>query len=227
MKERKLYIVTGITTVVLYITGILTGFYIYTMTREKASEDFKKLEDEISKYRNRLESLQLEQLYLTSYQGELGCRFLTSSIDSVQKDLSYFIGKLPKRLEVYEKYSNIDQNYEKLKKEYMLVSLKAWLISLSIRDKCKENIIPILYFYSKNCTSCIQQGYVIDGIREENENVLVFTIDLNLNEKWIKIIKDMYNITKAPALIIGDQSYQGFKTYEELINIIHSTKIKT
>lgn len=219
MARQRVYLLAILSSLLLYVVGVFTGAFILEYAENKNSDDLYALQEEIKGYTQDLESIELEQLYLASGQGELGCKFIISSLNRVQSDLGYFWDRLPKKLEVFESENPTDEAYESLKTQYMAVSLKAWLLSLSVREKCGSDITPVLYFYSRDCGSCIEQGAVLDHARESG-NVLVYTIDLNLDSEAVSMVKDAYGIESAPALIIGEKSYQGLITYRELLSII-------
>lgn len=218
-KQRRVYLLAGLTSIMLYVVGVFTGALIYNFTESKTSEEFSRLHGEIDSYGRDLESIELEQLYLASGQGELGCRFIVSSLNSVQSDLDYFWRNLPEKLEVYEMDNPPDEQYESLKRDYMAVSLKAWLLSLSVKDKCGEDINPILYFYSRDCPDCIEQGSVLDEFRESGD-AMVYTIDLNLDSEAVSMVRDAYGIERAPALVVNDRAYQGLVSGNQLSTLL-------
>ena len=219
MARQRVYLLAVLSSLLLYVVGVFTGAFILEYADSKNSEELGTLQEEIRGYTQDLESIELEQLYLASGQGELGCKFIISSLNRVQSDLGYFWDRLPRKLEVFESENPTDEGYESLKRQYMAVSLKAWLLSLSVREKCGRDITPVLYFYSRDCESCIEQGSVLDQARVPG-NVLVYTIDLNLDSEAVSMVKEAYGIESAPALIIGDKSYQGLITYKELMRLI-------
>ena len=102
----------------------------------------------------------------------------------------------------------------------MFLSIKMWMLSSLVKKRCNADIVPVLYFYSRDCDECIKQGFVLDSIRKTHPDVWVFTIDFNLDEEWLKVIKDAYNVSRAPSLIIGNSTYRGLIDSEHLENII-------
>ncbi len=223
MKKKKLLIIASITTIILYFMGILTGYFVQVKVFSRTQEELEKVQEEFYDYNQNLENIQLEQLYLTTHQGELSCKILVSTIDEMHNNLAYFWSRLPSKLEVYEKYSEVQPEYVKLKRDYTLLSIRTWLLSLDVKEKCGEEIIPALYFYSRDCDSCIDQSYVLDNLKEENPNFSAFIVDFNLDEPIVKIIKNVYNVTEVPSFIIDDKLYPGYQSLEQMKKIISKT----
>jgi len=220
MKRKRLLIIASITTIILYFMGILTGYFVQVKVLSRTEEELEKVQEEFYDYKQNLENIQLEQLYLTTHQGELSCKILVSTIDEMHNNLAYFWSKLPSKLEVYEKYSEVQPEYVRLKRDYTLLSIRTWLLSLDVKKKCGEEIIPALYFYSRDCDSCIDQSYVLDELKRENPNFSAFIVDFNLDESIVKIIKNVYNVTEVPSFIINDRLYPGHQDLEQMRKII-------
>jgi len=220
MKRRKLIFVAGILTLVLYSLGIMTGYFVQVKVLSKTEEELEKVREEFFEYRQNLENLQLEQLYLTTYQGELSCDFLVSAIDDINNRMNYFWSKLPPRLEEREEFGESRPEYIKLKRDYTLLSIRAWLLSLNVKEKCGGNIFPVLYFYSTGCDECVEQGRVLDEVKRRHKEFSAFLVDFNLDESVVQAIKSTYNVTTVPAFIVDNEVYQGFKSVTEFEEII-------
>lgn len=220
MKRKRLLITASVTAIILYSLGALTGYFIQEKVLSRTQEELKKVQEEFFVYKQNLENVQLEQLYLTTYQGDLNCKILVSLINEMQDKLAYFWSKLPTKLEVYEKYSEIQPDYINLKRDYTLLSIRVWLLSLNVKEKCGEEIIPVLYFYSKDCDKCIDQSYVLDNMKKENPNFSAFIVDYNLDESIVKVIKNVWNVTKVPSFIIGNKLYSGYQDLKRMKEII-------
>jgi hypothetical protein len=218
MERNRIYMFAALSSIALYMVGVFSGALIYSFTEDKISSQFDNIYSEIDNYNNDLESIKFQQLYLSSNQ-ELGCGFAIASLKELHNEFQYFWEKLPDKLEVYDKYYPIDEEYENIKRKYMEVSIKAWLLSLSVKDKCGESVVPILYFYSGDCEKCIEQGYILDNIRNDT-NAITYTVDLDLDLEAINIIKETYNITKVPSLLINDKVYSGLMKYEKVWEIV-------
>lgn len=220
MKRKKLLIIAGISTLILYSLGVLTGYFFQERVLSKTEQELNEVKDEFFVYKQNLDNVQLEQLYLSTYQGELNCKILISVINGMQDKLAYFWSKLPSKLEVYEKYSEIQPDYVNLKRDYTLLSIRVWLLSLNVKEKCGGDIIPALYFYSKDCDECINQSYVLDNVKKEYPNFSAFIVDYNLNESIVKVIINVWNVTKVPSFVIGDRLYSGYQNLTQMEEII-------
>jgi hypothetical protein len=220
MKRKKLVLIASITTIILYFLGVFTGYFVQVNILSRTQEELKRVQEEFYDYKQNLENIQLEQLYLTTHQGELSCKILVSTIDEMHDNLEYFWSKLPSKLEVYEKYSEVQPEYVKLKRDYTLLSIRTWLLSLDVKEECGEEIIPALYFYSRDCDSCIEQSYVLDNLKKENPNFSAFIVDFNLDEPIVKIIKDVYNVKEVPSFIINEKLYSGYQDLNQMKKII-------
>ncbi len=215
-RERRIFLLMGLLMLFLYTSGVFTGFFLYDASVESTKDEILNLQRQLDGYKQRLEYARLEQLYLASSDEELSCRFMILSIQNLQNDLSYFLKDLPHKLEIYEKEGKATPEYKNLKRDYMFLSVKMWMLSSLVKKRCRADIVPVLYFYSSECNECVEQGLVLDRIRKKYPNAWVFTLDFNLDEKWLDVIKDAYGVKKAPSLVIGNVTHAGLMDFESL-----------
>ena len=84
----------------------------------------------------------------------------------------------------------------------------------------------IIYFYSNegDCPDCIREGYVLTRLKEIYPDLRVYSFDYNLDLSAIDSMKKIYKIKDAlPVLVIEDTTYTGFKTIEELTELLPSS----
>jgi len=222
--KEAYFIIAGIS-IVLYLAGVFTGILTERYLSQKTLEELRKLNEEINNLRVETENLQLESLLFLASPSEKNCQILSSLMQNIEAELREFWKKLPARLEAYEKYGPITAEYEELKRNYAFVSIRAWIISKTLKERCDPNIVPVLYFYSRyNADECLKQGFALDNFRryaKENGKIpMVFTIDMTLDEPIIKVILDSYGITRAPAVIIDSKVFQGYTNETVLFSAI-------
>ncbi len=225
---KKTYLISFFFTLIVYIAGIITGIFTERFITKKfillTKSEIERSKEKIKEIRRRMENLQLENFLLVTFGKNETCKFLSLLLEQIEEELSTFWKKLPKRLEEYELKGSIPKEYEEVKRDYMLLSIRAWSISVSLKDRCNKNLVPVLYFYSKKCEECIKQGEALDKFKllakSKGFIPMVFTVDAELEEPVIKVIKSVYNITEVPSILIENKVLRGFHNETELLNSI-------
>ncbi len=199
---KKAYVLAAFLSLVLYSVGIFTGFMI-----QKSALKFT--EKEVTSLQRRIENLQLEYVYLSTSNDKLNCKFLSALLDDTSKEMWFVRDELVK-LESDPK--NVDlNNYKELKRDYSLVSTRAWILNSVIKEKCDEGVAVVLYFYSIPCDKCLEQGNILDDLRSDfGSKLRVFVLDMGIDEPIVKTLKSTYLITETPSMVIGNQTFQGF-----------------
>lgn len=106
-----------------------------------------------------------------------------------------------------------------LKKHYSLLQLKDYLFLRERGRQCGERPPTVLYFYSNkgDCTDCTKMGFVLTAMRENYENLHIYSFDYHLGLSVIETLKQIYGLSgELPALVINRKPHYGFKSQEEL-----------
>lgn len=196
--------IAGIFSLLFYFLGIMSGFFIENSLTQFTESKVKKLE-------RRVENLQLEYAYLSIIGKDLSC----DSLSALTKETTQKVRELGKKLDEEE------PEFEELKKDYAFLSTKAWILNSYLKERCKGKVVA-LYFYSVPCEDCIEQGHILDKVRKENfeEELSVFVLNTNLDEPIVNMLKTAYSIEKTPSLVIGEKTYSGLISEENLTRII-------
>jgi len=206
---RKVYLIAGIISLVLYLAGLFTGYFF-----QKAV--FGEVEKNIEDLKSDLENAQLEYMFLTLKAKE-SCQILSSLTNDLTSRLYSVLNEL---IKLEEKQ---DRRVIELKNDYTMLAIRAWILKSNTKEVCQEDVLPILYLYSIPCEDCLKQGKILDEIKTiYPEKVLTFTIDSGVDLPIVQTIVKSYNITKTPALVVEGDVYQGLITKEELKSIICS-----
>ncbi|HEX54917.1 MAG: hypothetical protein DRO94_01525 [Candidatus Altiarchaeales archaeon] len=207
MQDRtKLYILAGAFSILLYLTGVFSGLFI-----EKSMTDYT--ERKVKSLQRRIENLQLEYAYLSIIGRDLSCGSLANLVNENTKK----VWELGRELER-------GREFEDLRRDYALLSIKAWILNKYLEKRCNGNISVILYFYSVPCEECIQQGYILDRIREKfNNSVLIFVLNVDLDEPIVNTLKTTYSIRETPSIVINEETYSGLIQEENLTEIIRNS----
>lgn len=211
--KKDKYAIALIISIMTFSLGFLLGSVIDNYKSGYVEEIAKQQEIEFN-------SLQLQYIYLESVQGTEKCPALYQTLENNLRILGPTLNKMLD----YEKSKNVNSTeYISLKRQYLLANLKYWLLSEDIKKTCSGDTVTILYFFSNDCKICqSSQGVILSNMKQSLEDkLLVFAIDSDFTEEpMTSIIKNKYNVTQYPTLIINDQKIEGFLTREELLKKI-------
>jgi thiol-disulfide isomerase/thioredoxin len=207
---KNVYIIAALMALVLYFAGIFTGFFVEQSVIAHTEERVKALQ-------RRLENAQLESMYLSTMGTGVKCDFLSVLVDDSTKEV-WDIGQELVSLQGQNSQGNVDE----LAKDYSLLSVRAWILNSYVNEKCKEDKVTLLYFYSVPCKDCTEQGKILDELREKTfqNNIRVFVLNVNYEEPIVQVLKKTYNITETPSIVIGSSTYTGLISKENLSGII-------
>lgn len=176
--------------VFVFVVGFLSGYFL-----ERTGIAYSKAS--IEELRNEVENMQIQEMFVAGEQ--VDCKLLYSTMGSMSWRLYDLVNQLkatgPESWEFWE-----------MKRQADFLSLRAWMISRNIRDKCTEELLPVLYIYSVS-PECEAQDQALQAIKGKHRNVLVYAIDFYLDEPAVRLVKDAYAINSTPAMIIDHQLY--------------------
>ncbi len=211
--DKNKYIITFIITAIIF-----AGFmYVNNLLDEKRLGDTKAIQDQIS-----LDLLSSETQF--NLLKETSCKNVNGSI------LSQELNSLATKLTYLESNNNGDKNeeLEYLKKYYSLLEIKDSILMKQLASKCSAKPISILYFYGNKeyCPECEKMSYVLTYLREQYPELRIYSFDTNLDLSAIETLKSIYRIDsrKLPAFVFNDDTYTGFKSVEDMKNIIPEIK---
>ena len=210
--DTKLLVSALIISAILFGSGVLVG---YGINREKLGSIEQNLGDVVQDVQN----FQLQFLLLDVLGENATCPLLGATLGEINEK-SYKIGS---ELESYSSESEItDYNeYMDLKREYSRLLVGYWLLAGKLKRSCRLGATTIVYFYSKECDRCDDQAFVLTYLKNKlSDRLLVFALDAELGEPSIKTIRDYYNITAYPSLVVDEKLYAGFHTRNALEKIL-------
>lgn len=216
--ETKKYIYTFLITAFIFGTAILASNYF----SQKKMNEIKNIESRIA-----VDILASETQF--SLLSELSCRDISSSL------LSKELATLGDKLSYTETNRGADdEEVLNLKKYYSLLQIKDFLLMQKINDRCGGKTLSIMYFYSNekkntpdqsSCEDCEKEGFVLTRLRQEYPELRVYSFDYNLDLSTLQTLISIYDIKdNQPALLINEKVYYGFKSIDEIKEIIPALK---
>ena len=210
--EWKKYAYSFLITAVIFATAIFASNYF----NQKKLNEIKQIETNIA-----VDILSSETQF--SLLSELSCRdignsFLSRELATLGDKLSY----------TEDNRGSDDEEVINLKRYYSILQIKDYLLMQKVREKCGPKNLSIIYFYSNEegeCKDCQKEGYVLTRLREEYPELRVYSFDYNLDLSALQTMISIYDVkSELPALLINDRAYYGFKSIEDIKNIIPELK---
>lgn len=230
MLSRKALVLTAIAiSLLMYAAGVLSGLYankiLELKIEHKVKEDVSFLKDYMDDSSLDLKNILLLQSYMDHVNDT--CKFSSLYLSNLYEQLGPFWQKLPARLESYEKNAEVSEEYDSLKREYVRLTLRIWLIANHNLRKCKgASFTPVLSFYTKECDTCVAQGEILDHFKEQmnlkNKTVVIFPIDLEFPDDTVYLLAQYYNITTAPTIVVNEKVLHDTIVTEEMLSKVIS-----
>ena len=210
--NTKIFLGALILTTAIFVMGLLLGLVIEGKRVEyiEKSSQTQKLD---------FESLKLQLLYLSSLEGVESCPAFSAS-------LSMNIRETEKTRERLEGYLTdgvaYNDEFTILKREYVISQLNYWILARKTKKLCNSDFVTVLYFYSKKCPDCENQGFILDYLKKLfGDRLLIFALDQEFAEEpMIQVIASAFNVSESPTIVVEDKVLSGFREKEQLLEVI-------
>lgn len=162
----------------------------------------------------------LEEIFGISFENN--CSIANSVFQNLNTELI-------NSLKLVESFGNNIQtdDFKNIYSLYVLDNLNFWLFFERFGAPCEVDKASILYFYSfDDCPSCKDQSNVLTKLRINSEKtLLVFPLNLDFvgDEPFVSTLVDHFNISELPSVVIGREVYSGFKSENEIRDVICSS----
>ena len=190
-------------TVIIFLIGMLFGGYTSDLKLSKVTD----LQDDL-----RIETMALELQSIIASES-----ICDTNPDALEKELQ----DVGSKLEYMENQLGFDnKNVRRLKEYYSLLEIRHWLLNTQRLERCSGKKTIVLYFYSndvKKCSTCKEQGFVLDYLKKKYDtNLSIYSFDIDAQNSAVQTLRSRFRITEIPGIVIGSQTYVGFKDRFEL-----------
>jgi hypothetical protein len=202
------YLLAFAITAFIFGTAVVTNNYF----NDKRIEQIRSIQEGISIDILSLEA-QFELLQEQSCESISEESVLSSELESLAQRLSY----------TEERLGADNEEVVRLKRNYSLLEIKDLLLMRKVSEKCGLEPIFILYFYSNkgDCDDCARQGYVLTKLTQLYPELRIYSFDYNIDLSAVQTLIILQNIKdELPALVINNQTYHGFKSVEEVEELV-------
>jgi len=214
--HKRRYLLAALLTFLVFSMGLMLGLVIegkrVEVSRERADEQ-----------RLDLGSLQLQYAYIDQLAQEGNCDALAKNFD---KNINTLEESRVKLESYYDGAAVNKQEFDIIRREYTIAQFNYWLFAKKYKELCDAEIVTILFFYDDEevCNKCNDQGFVLSYLKNIFEDDLLnFAIYGRYDaEPMVSILKNTYEVTQYPSLVIEDEKYEGFLDQDEVRTLICS-----
>ena len=193
-------------TVLVFFTGILLG----TLLNKNKVDAVREMSEEL-----RISTMSSEVEFAIIAENPCAMTdltFLSDDLHELSIKVEYMENQLGSR----------NKDVKELKNFYSIIQLRHWILMTKIKEQCDSEATNIIYFYSNegDCRECQDQGYILSHLKR-TENVNIYSVDINLENNAVRSLKQVHGIKTAPTLIIDQEVHEGFKTLNQLKELIN------
>jgi glutaredoxin len=206
----KVYLVSAIITLIIFSLGVGLSFFL-------SDEKYDIIRYDLEEMKLKQMDMELELMLMNSI-GKESCDTLKYEIEK----MASLNSELEDKVNLYDNEMITNPDFHILKKQYMMSLIEFWSYLELYKKNCNSSVNTILYFYSiDDCNDCQAQGFVLSYLKEEYpEDIMVFALDKNEDLYSMDLVKNVYNITEAPTLIINNEKHEGLKDINQLKEIL-------
>ncbi len=198
VKSRKFYIFLEafLVATFLFTFGILVGIFIENARANAVENNFITLETDI-----------LDAKLISDLIGKSECGL------AIQKNIE-FADRVFWEAQQLTKYEDSNQITEIIKiqhKKYDLLRARIWINSIDIKERCDTDYHNIVYFYeydnpslTKKAKQEVISNLLMDIKEEQGENILLLSLAGDIDSPSIDLLKNKYNITELPVILIDE-----------------------
>jgi hypothetical protein len=193
----------------------------------KGLDDYRinSIRDQLDQLQTDIEDSKLFLLYSQSLgdNSTLICQALQTQISArIDKNQQLVLD-----LQKYESVNVFSDEYFSLKNIFISKNLELWMYLYNYKRQCNSDQVSILYFYPdrKACAECEVQANILTDVRNKCPNIKIFALPINADMGVLNIIRDRFNITKTPTIVINENTVmEGITTEDSLLSIVKCQK---
>lgn len=196
--DQYRYFFAALLTVIIFVSGIAASNVMDELRQD--SLETADREDLIE-----LESLQLQMKYLE--EETESCSTMEKGLTNIVEDYNENLG----RVQGFKDSSILKKDeYSQLKREYVLSGLRYWMTAEDLQDRCNQSYTTALFFTSnvgdENCDECQRVGNTLTDLKQAyGDDFLVFSAPTEMDEGMIELLKNRYNVSERPAVVVNGE----------------------
>lgn len=203
--KKNIFLLAFVITLFLLSTILLLGSLLNKERKSSIEDKMAIIED--------LNDLQTFSLLSDVYGNKFACLAFKSKMADWDKSLWSLGMKLEQYRVATEEFQK-DPFYIEQKKKFNENELLYMAFLIKTKETCNldQNIISFFYRKSEVCKKCDDQSFVLTDIKRMlNDDVSIFSFDVDLNITSINLLEKYYEIDEYPCIVINDEKFCGMR----------------
>jgi len=212
----NIFIKAAIISTLIFIAMFSLGLNMNTSAVEDVKQTIESLQSSLNTSLNTTNKTEIAPIELANIS-HVNCSLLLTQAKLLGKQSE----EVKKNLDKYSDIRSVDkEQYILIKENAAQLFIYSWDFLKKVKEKCNANYTTILYVYKdKHCKHCFEEEVLLLYVKNKlKDDVYVFPIDGEMDISMINSLKEEYNITSYPTLIIDGEKY-GF------LNLANITKV--
>jgi len=160
----------------------------------------------------------LEMLTLIGKTTDVSCEMYEEQIINFGNETDSFGQKLSF---ISDRLSADNPELINMRTSYWLMEIRDFFILKQTESKCAKKYQTVLYFYDRACRACEFQGELLRQIKADYPEIMIYSFDVtDKNISIIKILSQIYRITRTPTFIIDGERIEKELTRKDLEKIL-------
>lgn len=146
---------------------------------------------------------------------------LEDNFDEVSRSLDHQ-GRIMEDLE--KKFGRNNDKVLERKKFYSVLLLEHLDYVNLYNERCSPERNVIIFFYSNvgDNEPSERAGRTLNSVRSQNDRTLTYSFDANLDSFIVERLKEKYNITSVPAIIVNDEYKMEWPfSVDDIVNLLN------
>ncbi|MFA5797144.1 MAG: hypothetical protein WC916_03865 [Candidatus Woesearchaeota archaeon] len=160
-----------------------------------------------------LNELQIYSLMTDVYGDKMACIAFKKKLQDWDKTLWDLGLKLESYRVASEEFQK-DPFYKEQKRQFNENQVLYLMFLTKVKKECNldQPIITFFYQNAQDCRKCDDQSFILTDIKLDLEDeVSVFSFDMDLNITNIELLKEYYGVEQYPCIVINEKKYCGIQ----------------
>ncbi len=205
--NKSIFIIAFLITLFLLMLMLLIG-------SNMNNQRYKYINTKFSELYTSFNEMQTFFLMAETFGDEMACLTFEKKLKEMDKSIWELAVKIDQYRIATEEFQK-DKYYLEQKRAFNENEIFYLTLLKNLNERCSFDQSIILFFYqnSADCKKCDDQSFVLDDINKQyDDDVAIFSFDMDLNISTAELLKEYYNVDKLPCIVIENGTFCGIRS---------------